>query len=56
MPLVKTWAIFISHIWGLLSVREHPQDLFNAELFKPRPFIPELKLRVFWAPIFIKKS
>jgi len=34
---------------------KHPQDFFNTELFKPCPFIPELKLWVFWAPIFINK-
>jgi hypothetical protein len=41
-----------THIWTSLA-RKHPQDLFNAELFKLCPFIPELKLWVFWTPIFI---
>gem|GEM_PF-2084796 len=38
---------------GLPSAKEHPQGFFNTELFKLCPFIPEPKLWVFWAPIFI---
>jgi len=44
MPLVKAWAIFISHIWAFLCKGTSPRLC---------PFIPELKLWVFWAPIFI---
>jgi hypothetical protein len=44
-----------THIWASFC-KELPQDLFNTELFKLCPFIPELKLWVFWAPIFITAS
>jgi len=37
-----------------LICRFKSQDLFNTEPFKP--FIPGLKLWVFWAPIFISEE
>jgi hypothetical protein len=37
-------AIFISHIWASLCKETSPRLC---------PFIPELKLWIFWAPIFI---
>jgi hypothetical protein len=46
----------MGYIHGLPSAREHPQDFFNTELSRPCPFIPELKLWAFWAPIFISEK
>jgi len=39
-----------------MPVQKRPQGFFNTELFKPCPFIPEPKLRVFWTPIFISEE
>jgi hypothetical protein len=44
-----TQALGLIGHWNILK------QFFNARLFKPSPFIPELKLWVFWAPLFINE-